>query len=399
MSVRIFEELATAVDAAWIGGAAEFPDIARAQLEAARLVGRVSGEDVLRWIAGADAIPKQVDLEAEFAQPPITVARRERFYVDVYFWVDGTTTIHQHSFSGAFAVLEGSSVHARWRWREERELGPGVVSGALELGEVELLAAGDVRAIENGAAFVHALYHLERPSVSVIVRTWEDPAPQRSFLPPRIAYDQVRRDERAVRARQVLELIDRTDGRVYEDVLSTILARAEPFEALEALRTALVHKDGIDGLAPFLPIVARRLGEETAEIFRAALACEARALPFVVRRKSVRDADHRMFLALLLYGPPRARIMELVAQRVPSRPALDTIAAWITALAPEGVFGFAADERMIEVVHALLYAGTIDGAIDRLRAIHGGVKLAPHVESLRALCVELRESLLGPILI
>jgi hypothetical protein len=35
--------------------------------------------------------------------------------IEALFWVDGTTSIHQHSFSGAFQVLAGKSIHSRYR--------------------------------------------------------------------------------------------------------------------------------------------------------------------------------------------------------------------------------------------------------------------------------------------
>ncbi|MFN2514442.1 MAG: hypothetical protein ABR568_23900, partial [Pyrinomonadaceae bacterium] len=57
----------------------------------------------------AASLPHQYDVEGRFGNPPITLFAGPRFHIDVYYWLDGTTSIHQHSFTGAFQVLLGSS--------------------------------------------------------------------------------------------------------------------------------------------------------------------------------------------------------------------------------------------------------------------------------------------------
>ena len=48
----------------------------------------------------AQALPEQMDVEAAFGNPPVTLFAGLRFHIDVYFWLDGTTEIHQHAFAG-----------------------------------------------------------------------------------------------------------------------------------------------------------------------------------------------------------------------------------------------------------------------------------------------------------
>ena len=59
-----------------------------------------------------NAPPQSADLS--FGQPPITIYSHPRFYIEVLCWMDATTSIHQHAFSGAFHVMAGSSMHTRY---------------------------------------------------------------------------------------------------------------------------------------------------------------------------------------------------------------------------------------------------------------------------------------------
>jgi len=74
----------------------------------------------IRWVHNSVSLPEQQDIEGRFGNPPITMFSGARFYIDVYYWLDGTTAIHQHSFTGAFQVLLGSSIHSRYSFREDK---------------------------------------------------------------------------------------------------------------------------------------------------------------------------------------------------------------------------------------------------------------------------------------
>ena len=90
----------------------EFPAIAAKYLTESAISGDISAWDVIDWGLNEPQLPEQKDLHANFADPPITVFNAPRFHIDVYYWLEGTTAIHQHSFCGAFQVLHGSSIHS-----------------------------------------------------------------------------------------------------------------------------------------------------------------------------------------------------------------------------------------------------------------------------------------------
>src|SRR5262245_60676181 len=123
--MQIFQELGSTIEDAWRARDYDelaFPDIAARALERRRLHREIDHGDVLRWLLGAPDIPLQEDLAAGFGDPPVSVYRGRRFFIQVIFWLAGSTVIHRHGFSGAFMVLEGSSLHTRYTFTPRRRV-------------------------------------------------------------------------------------------------------------------------------------------------------------------------------------------------------------------------------------------------------------------------------------
>src|SRR6266496_2769412 len=163
-----------------------FPDIAAQALLESNLTEQVDPWEIIRWVHTTPELPRQQDRKAKFGNPPITLFTGARFYIDVYYWLDGTTDIHQHSFSGAFQVLLGSSVHSHYRFEKDREINPYFLTGKVELQDVCLLKKGNIREIRPGPNFIHSLFHLERPSATITIRSNHAPHDpiQYSYLKP-----------------------------------------------------------------------------------------------------------------------------------------------------------------------------------------------------------------------
>jgi hypothetical protein len=112
-------------------------------LRAANLPAKVSAWDVIEWTMQETFLPEQRDLPGHFGDPPITLYNAPRFHIDVYFWLEGTTAIHQHSFCGAFQVLMGSSIHSRYEFERAE-----AVNTFTEIGNINLR-----RHLPNGRLF------------------------------------------------------------------------------------------------------------------------------------------------------------------------------------------------------------------------------------------------------
>jgi hypothetical protein len=106
--MELFDKLGAEVEETWREQNYNedlFPAIAADALRRANLPSKLSAWDVIQWTLAQSELPPQKDPTAKFGDPPITLFVSPRFYIDVYFWLDGTTAVHQHAFAGAFQVL------------------------------------------------------------------------------------------------------------------------------------------------------------------------------------------------------------------------------------------------------------------------------------------------------
>ena len=152
--IDLLMELGPLVETRWRNhdySEALFPEIAAQALTESALHSRVDPWQVIRWLETATQLPRQVDLDGNFGSPPITLYDGSRFHVSIYFWVNGTTTIHQHAFAGAFQVLLGSSIHSHYTFKTKRAINAHFQTGKLTLEESDLLEKGAVKEIVPGA--------------------------------------------------------------------------------------------------------------------------------------------------------------------------------------------------------------------------------------------------------
>src|SRR5262249_8328588 len=191
--MQFFEDLGALVERRWRGENYDenaFPAVAAEALAETAPSEHLDPWDVIRWVHQSNALPAQQDLPASFGDPPITLYAGPRFHIDIYFWLDGTTNIHQHGFCGAFQVALGSSLHSSYSFDQDREISAHFSVGRIALEHVELLKKGDIRRILPGREFIHSLFHLERPSATVTIRTYSTPGgPQYKYLKPYFAVD------------------------------------------------------------------------------------------------------------------------------------------------------------------------------------------------------------------
>ena len=264
-----------------------------------------------------------------FSDVPVRVHQGRGFHIMLLTWLNATTSIHQHAFSGAFLVARGSSLHSVYRFDRRRRYSSRLHTGRVECVRMEHLSAGDVHPITSGSdGLAHALYHLDAPSVTVVIRTDTDAdaGPQLAFQPPGIAYERPGQDAALSAFEGVLRAFR---GSADADALARLLAdRIFDLPTERIVDAALGFPDLVVRLARpagwaalsgrptrWAGRLADRLGGELAgELVR---ACgEARRIGALRRlRGSVRDPDLRFFLALMLNGRRRGDVLAAVRTR------------------------------------------------------------------------------------
>src|SRR6187431_1096922 len=165
----VFQKLGAEIEESWREQNYDegvFPKLAAEALERADLPSKVSAWEVIEWTLDQTELPQQMDPNANFGDPPITLFVAPHFFIDVYFWLNGTTQIHQHGFCGAFQVLLGSSIHSWYEFERTESVSPFLETGEMSLKVCELLKVGDIQEIRAGQQYIHSLFHLDQPSVT-----------------------------------------------------------------------------------------------------------------------------------------------------------------------------------------------------------------------------------------
>jgi hypothetical protein len=130
-------------------------------------------QEISEWLLRS-IIPNQLNVYNSFSQPPITVFNNGQFVVDIYHWSDDDTSIHSHSFQGAFKVLFGRSIHETFSVKEKKMFAQDVMISDFSKLPSKLLRPGDTKEITRGIQFSHRLIHLDNPTITVCCRTIND---------------------------------------------------------------------------------------------------------------------------------------------------------------------------------------------------------------------------------
>jgi hypothetical protein len=303
-----------------------FPEIARTALEERPPAKHVDLAELTRNFLLDDEQPRQT--QSGFGQPELVVYEDPRVYIQILFWLDGTTDIHQHEFSGAFHVLAGSSIHSMFTFENARSITSHLRVGDLRMEQTQLLETGSTVPIVSGRDYIHSLFHLDTPSATVVVRTQTDPGtgPQFTYLPPHLAVDPIQDDALTMRRKQLLDVLEKTGDPAYSKLVGGMLAELDferGFFILQNSATALREMGGWDAA---WKIFERKHGS-LADYVPATLDEIARRDGVTAMRGAIIEVEHRFFLALLLNVPGREGILRMVAQRYEGDP-IETILRW-----------------------------------------------------------------------
>lgn len=315
-----------------------FPDIALAALREFSPAERTTHGDVIEaWLFDASLPVNRAS--GDFGEPAITVYDGERFYVEVLCWMDGTTMVHQHGFSGAFHVMDGSSLHSTYCFVERNRIDSQMRLGDVLFRGCELLAKGESRAIRAGAGLIHALFHLDRPSISVVVRTptEQDHLPQWMYQPPHLALDPFHPErKRRERLRKTLAVVAAVNAERYDRLVDRIVAEGDLSLVYAAILDCLVQAAAepprIDQrrVGNICDAVRLRFGPAGDELV-ASCRAELRTAELQQQRADVHDPELRLFLALLLNVPTQAAIFDVLARQFRADPVA-LVQSWLRRL-------------------------------------------------------------------
>jgi hypothetical protein len=368
--MKYIDTLAAAVVDLWSAthfDPAAFPEVAYQALTEHPASPHFTSQHIIDWVADSPELPRQPYLNSTFGQPPVTVFCHPRFYIEALFWTTGTTSIHQHGFAGAFTVLEGSSLESNYTFEETRRINVNMLVGDLRLANASYLRAGHVEPIIPGKGMIHSVFHLDLPSVTLVVRTETDieSQPQYDYLPPFLAVHARHADPVAIRRVQVLELLAKLGSPRYEETATRMLSTADPYCSYHILRSALMTVPDRSVFKRLVDVTSQRYGE-LGRAFGAVVKEFARQRSLVALRAMVGDPEARFLLALLLAVPSQRAVLQCLAERFPlEEPVAKFLQLFsqITQVRPD-LCGVKSDSVILSLLADLLHGSQAEAAVD-----------------------------------
>lgn len=290
-----------------------FPELAGRILEEMPSCRSGDLEELTAGLLAEPQLPPQINAGESFGQPPITVYRGEGFLIEALFWIDGLVTVHQHAFSGAFSVFTGSSVHCRYRFEEKTRINTFMRLGNIALESAELLTKGTIRPIVAGPSLIHSTFHLDKPTVSIVVRTdgETETGPQFDYRWPNLAIDANAVTMTARKRIQLLRMLARTRPDAYSKAAESVLRNSD-------FHSAYLVLDQAYALCPNEEDRSRLVAAADLGVMLAVLEESDKRRQAVARRDAASDDELRFFWALLINVPDRKAILDLVKQRYPN---------------------------------------------------------------------------------
>jgi len=315
-----------------------FPELTRTAIEEAPPSKNIDIDELIHEFLFNDDQPFQS--ESSFGQPELIAFNDTRFYIQILFWLEGTTEIHQHEFSGAFHVMQGSSVHSEFDFVGARSVTPHIRTGDLRVKQIELLETGRTVPITSGRDCIHSLFHLDTPSITVVIRTHHDPGtgPQYNYLPPHIAINPLHADSLTARRKQLLDVLETIEDPDYGTHLNEMMGRLDFERGFNMLRHAMPRLKELNEWDEVLATFQNKHGELALGVPDTLAECLRRETISQMRHFII-NPEHRFFLALLINVQNRADIFALVTRRFPESSPIDTILGWAEELVEPNDFG------------------------------------------------------------
>lgn len=303
-----FDALGASLERAWSQADRDeerFPDLAAEALGG--LASRFDLERFFDWTLDPQRPGRQhLAPTGAFGQPGFTAFHGEGFVLEVYVWSNSLSAIHNHPFCGAFTVLHGDSVQARYATSRASRAGAQGQLLDVRLQSLERVHAGEVHKFSlRRYPLIHALIHIPVPTVSMVARTVRTEGYLR-YLPPSIALPMEPLPEPAARRIALLETLVHIGHSSALERTCTALRHAD-FETTVRLLSATWPSADVETRETLWGSVAELHGDRRDAI-EAALSRARRLEEATAIRHGLHDPDHRLCATALAYAEGRSHV-------------------------------------------------------------------------------------------
>jgi hypothetical protein len=373
--------------------------VAARQLAAFNPSAHITQSDLVDYVLGADTLCKQADLDGSFAEPPVSLYHGGDFDISALTWLDGTTTIHQHAFCGAFHVLSGSSIHSRYRFDalQRPEHRQRAFTGRLQLLDLEVLHAGDTRIIARGSDLIHSLFHMIRPSVTIVIRTiTDDPTEevQYDYRWPGLAFNPFQRHASTTRKLQYLRMLRVLDVDDAREHLQRVLADADLLLAYLLISEQTLIS-GAPEQARELAAMCLALPSDERQLLAQATHNDLLSRTVIDCRRKLHDPGHRFLLALLLNVFDRQELLRLVQREFRVADPVDQVMTWIAEMTGNtdrfpNVIGLDFSNTELDMLDAMFRGADPDEVLAQFSVRYGVAEVTRQRDALSALFFALK---------
>lgn len=398
-----FQRLGEEIDQAWRRYSYDesiFPELSHELVEKDPPFTNSRPEDVLDFAFQSNQPFLQPSPRILFGEPPVTLFQGARFYIEALFWFSGTTSIHEHGFSGTFSVLSGSSVHSQWKFSPERTINSRMMCGKLERVTTEILHPGSSRAIRSGSKLIHQLFHLELPSVTIVVRTYgeRNRLPQFEYLRPGLAIDPEAMDPLRTRRLMFLDAMVRGQMDGLREYAGKLVEVSE-LETMYYMFSDLTRRKADKSVVSDLYDQARRRYGNVIDLFSEVCDAERRTRLVVSLRSKVKDPGARFLLALLMLLSDRDSILSLIQSEFPDAPPLSKVDEWMAAMSGKEIIGFDYNDENKAVFKGLVSGMDEEELLARLKSEFQASTVEENQERLLSHAAQIaRSELFRPLL-
>jgi hypothetical protein len=338
LMIDSLRRLAARIDSEWKSAGSRvssFPAVAARLLSEAQPHREYDLASLARWTLTSRKFPPACNPFGPAGPPAFTVWSDGRFFVNVYVYTTPEVVIHDHDFAGAFVNLSGTTVHATYEFADAERIDAAVHIGELAIREVEVVREGDVRRIDPGRRFIHQVWHVDQPTVVLVIRTGPRSAPSRrqfQYLRAGIATEVFRDDAMSVGAperygytRKMAECLRSSSGGGV-DYLKLLLQHEQPWDAAWHLLENWRHLHTLGALDDLIRFGARHQG-----VWFSGLSNAGREVDLFnsIDWANVRSVQDRVTLALLLtfqgWQPMREWLERLLPGEAPEDRFIDSL--------------------------------------------------------------------------
>ena len=267
--------------------------------------------DLIEYALNPNVCNAAHQIDSPFGDLQQIMYSHSKFYIECLYWCDGTTAIHDHGFSGAFYVMSGSSINVEYDFEPQERINHHFSFGKLSHPRISKLTAGMAKSIYSGQRFIHSVFHLDNPTVSIVVRTYQDDdaLPQFDYRDNKIRLVEQLLPEFSKKI-TAFRFILQSNTEKFVRLFKKIYLESpfdERYWLIRAFYPNLIQ-------LPYLWDFINAIDCSKNKMILETVALEAMLHKVIQLRNSISDKDTRYFLALLLNLPTWKELLSFITQ-------------------------------------------------------------------------------------